>query len=55
MIAWYWLLVALAVGGQVTSIAEYVKNYNLTDLEKDEIAKLKNGAKAEIAKVRGRL
>lgn len=52
MIAWYWLLVALGVGGQITSIAEYVRHYNLTDEEKDLIANIKAKAKADIAKVK---
>ena len=55
MIPSYWLLVALFVGGQVTSIVEYIKNYNLTDLEKDKLEKIKSSAEAEIAKVRARL
>jgi uncharacterized membrane protein YdbT with pleckstrin-like domain len=35
MVAWYYLILALAVGGAVTSLVEYLLKYNLTDEEVD--------------------
>jgi hypothetical protein len=55
MIPWYWLIFALAFGGQITSIVEFIRHYNLTDEELDEINRIKAKAKADIAKVRAAL
>lgn len=37
MIAWYWLFIALAAGGMITSVIEYKLKYDLTDEEIDVI------------------
>lgn len=58
-LAWYTLaaiiLGSLAAGGQTTSIVEFFKHYNLTDLEIDKIEAIKSKAKADIDAIRARL
>lgn len=53
MIHWYWILVALLAGGITTSLAEFLKNYNLIDLLKDffQGAEKKIIAKAKAAEL----
>lgn len=55
MIAWYWLAVALAAGGFITSAVEYKLDYNLIDLLKDKILGWFGKVKAEEQKIVGKL
>jgi len=57
MVPWWTLLIALAVGGIITSIFEYVKKYNLTDeeidLAKNIFAKATTAEKNVLSKLSG--
>ena len=47
------LIEAVALGASVTTHEEHVLNYNLEDLEEDELARLEAEVKAEMAKLKG--
>jgi hypothetical protein len=47
------LIIAAALGASITTHEEHVLDYNLEDMEEDELARLEAEVKAEIAKVRG--
>ena len=42
MVQWWYLLIALAAGGAITSFVEYKLKYNLTDEELDLIRGIYN-------------
>lgn len=47
MVPWYWILIALAAGGVITSFVEYKLKYNLTDREIDLLKSLYGKATME--------
>jgi hypothetical protein len=51
--AFFLAIEAAALGASILTHEEHVLDYNLEDLEQDELARLEAEVKAEIAKVKG--